>query len=118
MYSCYELKGIDGSCKATHVGVLKLDVVDNKGNFIPLETKAFYVPGLHCRLFSTQSYLKEYQDDNKWVKFNHKKMIFQFGYKQQVTTPYDTMTRLPILKAYKDASKTSENFAFGAWTTD
>ena len=45
-------------------------------------------------------------------------MVFQFGEKNQVVVPFDTATCLPILKAYKYATKSSKRFALVYWTTD
>ena len=77
-----------------------------------------YVPGLQCRLFSPQSYLKEHQDNTRWVKFTHNKMFFQFSPNKLIKVPYDSVTCLPIITAFKDANEAAEKFALSAWTTD
>ena len=44
-------------------------------------------------------------------------MVFQLGKNKQVLVTYDQTTHLTIIMAYKDATKSSECFVLGAWTT-
>ena len=56
--TCPEIKGIAGSYKYTHRGIIVIEVVDKEGENIPINTTEVYFPSLQCRLFIPQIYLK------------------------------------------------------------
>ena len=47
-----DINGVAGTLYTIHVGEIKYELLNDVGGLTFLETKALYVPGLNCYLFS------------------------------------------------------------------
>ena len=56
--TCTKVKGMAGSCKNTHKGIIEMEAVDKNRHIITIKTTELYVPSLQCCLFIPQIYLK------------------------------------------------------------
>ena len=57
------MSGITGSLPIEEEGVMRFEVIDDKGELQVIEAEAYLIPGLQCRLFSPQAYFKQLSQD-------------------------------------------------------
>ena len=61
------VQGIAGSLPIKGRGTMSLQVIDNKGELVDIETTAYYVPDLQTKLFSPQAYFVERNDNSEFI---------------------------------------------------
>ena len=113
-----QMEGIGGSLTATKEGKVRYEVINDSGEISVIETNAFYMPKLKCRLFSPQTYLAEFQDENMEVSFTYKKMKLKINKKETISVDYNEKTRLPILTAYENVIGTAQMLSLSRFITD
>ena len=111
------MDGIAGGLTIKQVGMVRYEVLDNKSEVQVIETEAFYLPDLKCRLFSPQAYFEEqfkngadpHEQAELRVRHHSTTMVWANG--ATLTVNYDQNTFLPRIRAYKNAVQTASALA-------
>ena len=61
------VQGIAGSLPIKGQGTMSLQVINNKGEMVDIETMAYYVPDLQTKPFSPQAYFVERNNDLEFI---------------------------------------------------
>ena len=118
------MDGIAGGLQITQHGTVRYEVLDDKGELQVLQTDAYYIPLLKCRLFSPHTYFRQlYQsgedpDEKASMSVKHGGTTFSWPNGAVMTVQYDTTTHLPRVRAYKDALSTAGALAMGGCVSD
>ena len=112
------LTGIGGKLKASKEGIMRFEVITEKGDVVTVRTRGMYLPDLHCRLFSPQAYFKEHNNPDIYAKFNHKGIEFSLGNGNIVSTCYHELTHLPVIAGFTSALTTAKLMSMSGWVTD
>ena len=107
------MDGIAGGLTISQVGMVRWEVLDNKNEVQVIETEAYLIPDLHCRLFSPQAYFTElhkkggdiHETAELRVKHHSATLVWSSG--AELTVHYDNNTFLPRVCAYKNAVQTA-----------
>lgn len=111
------MDGIAGGLMIKQEGRVRYEVVDDSGGVQVIETTAYYIPELRCRLFSPQAYFaqlhEEGLDHSEMAQMSVKrtKSIITWPHGAQMTIQYDRNTHLPQVRAYKAAVHTAAALA-------
>ena len=97
--------GIAGNISATHVGIIKLEYVNEEGKLGSIKGTVFYLEGFKYRLYSPQTHFRYLRYKEKHRAF----MLIQWDYlqikltsKPKVKIEYETLTDLPILQCFNN----------------
>ena len=118
------MEGIAGGLEIAQQGIVRYEVLDDKGELQVIETDAYHIPGLKCRLFSPQTYLRAVfeggKDPEKKGKLivRHDAAEFLWPNGATMTMQYDSATHLPRARAYKDALSTAGALALSGCVSD
>jgi hypothetical protein len=119
-----QMDGIAGGLKIQQEGKVKYEFVNDKGNIQSIETDAYHIPKLQCRLFSPQAYFRQMLDDgidtneDCGLSVKARKSVMTLANKAQVSVFYDNSTHLPRLHAYKSALHSANMLAMQGCVTD
>ena len=96
--------GIAGNISATHVGIIKLEYVNEEGKLGPIKGTVLYLEGFKYILYISQKHFRYLRDKEK----HRACMLIQWDYlqikltsKPKVKIEYDTLTDLTILQLFK-----------------
>ena len=112
------MTGIAGGLQVNEIGTVSYDVQMPDAEIVTIKTSAYYMPHLKCRLFSPQSY-QQYMNCSEaefTCKLNGSKFTWANG--NHITVPYDPMTFLPTIRAYKDAISTAVTLGLQGCVTE
>ena len=118
------MDGIAGGLTIKQVGTVRYEVLDNKSEVQVIETEAFYIPDLKCRLFSPQAYFEElYQKGldphvQAELRVQHNCTTMMWANGAKLTVSYDQNTFLPRVRAYKNAVQTASALALNGAVDD
>jgi hypothetical protein len=112
------MTGIAGGLEVTQVGTVSYDVQMPNAEITTIQTDAYYMPHLKCRLISPQSYQQFMNCPNS--EFSCKLHTCQFRWKDDtvIDIPYDPLTFLPTIRAYKDAISTAISLGLSGCVTE
>jgi hypothetical protein len=117
------MNGIAGGLEIKQQGTVRYEVLDDKGELQVLETNAFYIPSLCCRLFSPHTFIRDLQqtgsdpEEVAEMRLRHNNATFVWPNKACLTIEYDRQTHLPRVRAYKDAVSTAGALALNGCVT-
>jgi hypothetical protein len=117
------MEGIAGGLQIRRQGIVRYEVLDDKGELQVLETSAYLIPGLQCRLFSPQAYFTHLYEigadpeDTAHLVTRHEAMRLVWN-KTVMTICYDRATFLPRIRAYKDAVNTATTLSLQGCVTE
>jgi len=61
------VQGIAGALLIKGHGTMSLQVIDNEGELVNIETTVYYIPELQSKLFSPQAYFQECNNDLEFI---------------------------------------------------
>ena len=100
------LGGIAGALMVTHAGTIKWETVDDFGDIVEFQTKAFYHPDLPGRLFSPQTYLhREKRGQAEEFAIQGDQAVWRINNKAKITVKYDE-SFLPRLTLFHSGEAT------------
>ena len=91
-----EIRGITSSSKIAGVGYVEWTIKDVFGHVCLIRTRAYHVPDSHIRLFSPQTYCKDYGKGPHGY-FDHEKLEFTTAEGAKLTFPYTQDGNLPLM---------------------
>jgi len=116
------IQGIAGTLPIRGQGIISLQVIGTNGEVVDIETKAYYIPELKTKLFSPQAYFNERNDKSELIITRSNALMRLVGSNEEevseVEFHYDQQTRLPIMRAYRNALTTARALALSACLTD
>ena len=105
------MSGIAGGLKVTHEGRVRYEMVTDKGELKTIETEAYLIPELTCRLVSPQDYVKSLDRPNAHFATYGDRALLDWGDGTKMMISYDDQTFLPVIRGYHDALNTASALA-------
>jgi len=96
------IQGIASTLPILGQGLLSLQVVDDKGEIVKIETDAYYIPDLQTKLFSPQAYFAQ-RNDKSELTITRTKAIMRLAPCQEgeetheIVFTYNQQTHLPMM---------------------
>jgi len=117
------IQGIAGSLPICGQGIISLQVISNSSEIVSIETSAYYILELKTKLFSPQAYFHERNDDSELIIKRSCALMRLVSSKEgeessEITFNYNQHTRLPTMRAYRNALTTARALALNACLTD
>ena len=115
------MDGVGGSLHATHKGLLRYEVITDNGELEVIEAKGYYMPELHCRLFSPQVYFQQLIEKGLGkgcLGIEYDKSTLEFPSGKKLTVGYESTVKLPVMHAFDSALETAEALAMGCVTAE
>ncbi len=116
------IQGITGTLPIKGQGTISLQVINNEGEIVNIDTQAYYILELHTKLFSPQAYFHECNDNSELIIKCDNALMQLIGYEQEktheITFSYNPQTRLPMMCAYRNALLMAKALALTTCLTD
>jgi hypothetical protein len=120
----FEMEGIAGRLTVRQKGRVKYEVLTDDGDLHVIETSAYFMPDLPCRLFSPQSHFQELFINGKdkhekcgfTIKRNRGVLTWETG--SETTVEVCETTHLPQLRAFRNALDSAKALALKGCVTD
>ena len=118
------LGGVEGKLVAEQAGTVRYEMLDDAGELVVVECEAIYSPTLCCRLFSPQTFHREFYargaGESEFAT-RHNRALFRIPKvdgkgTHTITVPYDKSTHLPIIEGFKNATAVAESLAMSCVT--
>ena len=111
------MTGIAGGLLVDQEGTVRYEVIDDESDLQVIETTAFYLPALKCRLFSPQAYLAKLSKNGSdpeaegELVVKSAKSVLKWANGKTLSIHYDDRTHLPQVRAYKNAVASASELA-------
>jgi len=91
------VQGIAGALPIKGHGTMSLQVIDNEGELVDIETTVYYIPELQLKLFSPQAYFQECDNDSEFILKQGGALLWlascpEGGKVCEITVPYNKQT--------------------------
>jgi hypothetical protein len=119
-----EMEGTAGGIKIQQKGRVGYELLTDEGDVHVLETTAYYMPELPCRLFSPQAHFQElYQSgldprERSHLSIRRKTGTITWGNSSTTALQYCENTHLPRLRVYRNAMDNAKALALKGCVTD
>jgi hypothetical protein len=118
------MEGIAGGLQIRQIGRVRYELLTDNGNVHTLETTAYFMPDLPCRLFSPQAHFQEQfksgmdprESSDLSIKRNRGVITWENGSK--TTLSFCETTHLPRLRVYRNALDSAKALALKGCVTD
>jgi hypothetical protein len=120
----FEMEGIAGGLTVHQKGRVKYEVLTDDSDVHVIETSAYYMPDLPCRLFSPQSHFQElfingkdnHEKSGFTIKRNRGVLTWETG--RETTIELCETTHLPQLRVFQNALESAKALALKGCVTD
>jgi hypothetical protein len=119
-----EMEGIAGGLEIRQMGRVRYELLTDGGDVHVLETSAYLIPELPCRLFSPQAYFQEQfhlgLDPRESATFSIKRNISVLTWEDRsvTTVQFCNTMHLPRLRVYRNALDSAKALALKGCVTD
>jgi hypothetical protein len=124
IYPVTRMQGIIGATvEIRGRGTIKWTVIDDSGTTRVIRTQGFYVPGMNVRLLSPQAYMRDPESTCDEFRLSAHAATLSWSnasmsdcdlHVHTLTIPYDDVTALPCMRAYRNLKESAEAVATGA----
>jgi hypothetical protein len=118
------MEGIVSGLQVKQKGRVRYELLTDDGEIHVLETTAYYMPDLRCRLFSPQAHFQELfqsgQDPNErsGITIKRNRGTINWANRMSTTLDFCENTFLPRLRVYKNALDSAKDLALKGCVTD
>jgi hypothetical protein len=118
------MEGIAGGLTVRQKGRVKYEVLTDDSDVHVIETSAYYMPDLPCRLFSPQSHFQElfingkdnHEKSGFTIKRNRGVLTWETG--RETTIELCETTHLPQIRVFRNALESAKALALKGCVTD
>ena len=90
------INGIGATCSIDGVGIVRWEIIDQKGIKQTIETEAYYVPSAKIRLYSPQDHFRQQKKGS--VTMNHNEVLLRLPNKTTpLSFPFHPTSNLPLM---------------------
>jgi len=113
-------EGITGLLPIKGRGTMLLQIINNEGELVDIETMDYYIPDLQT---SPQAYFVEWDDDLEFILQQNEALLQLTSHTEgerpsEITILYNKKLQLPTIRAYWNALSTAKTIALNACLTD
>ena len=112
------LDGIAGDLTFEQEGTVHYEWISADGQVIQKDVRSLYNPKLSIRLISPQVMLDDLADDKSMFVVQRRRASFIWDKEGTVPIPIHSVTRLPVIQTFRDATTTAKQFAMSGCVTD
>ena len=103
------MDGIAGSLVARQKGMVRYEVLNDKGDISILTCEGYYLPTLRVRLLSPQVWMNHHKGGKYVMEYNRSHLQFPDG--SHLSLGYHPQTSLPVIRAFHNVAQTAESLA-------
>jgi hypothetical protein len=119
-----EMEGIAGGLLIRQKGRVRYELLTDDGEVHVLETTAYHMPDLPCRLFSPQAHFKEQFQigkdprESSHLSITRNRGVITWENRKQTTLSFCDTTHLPRIRVYRNALDDAKALALKGCVTD
>ena len=103
------MDGIAGSLVAKQRGMVRYEVLNDKGDISIITCEGYYLPTLRVRLLSPQVWMNHHKGGKYVMEYNRSHLQFPDG--SHLSLGYHPQTSLPVIRAFHNVAQTAESLA-------